>query len=797
MSKTCPRTAGHGGVPAAVPAMPAFALSAATLLVLGAIACLQPARADDATDPGSAADAAATQLAPVTVIGTPGRNPDASVSPGEIAPRRAATSDTAELLSGLPGAAVQAAGGVSGLPVLDGMADDRLNVRVDGVSTAEACANHMNPPLSYIAPSRVQRIDVYSGIAPVSLGGDSIGGAVVVTSAPPLFAADPEHPLASGELGAWYRSNGRARGAELKADWASQDWAVGYAANVAKAEDYHAGGDFHPAGLAFAPNASVPGQTIPWIAADQVGSTAYLTRNQALTLATRRDGQQLVLRVDVQRIPEQLFPNQRMDMTANDSTLADLNYRGRFGWGLLEATVYDHEIRHAMNFGTDKQFYYGSSATPTSVLATGMPMNTRASVRGGDLHGRLPLSDDSDLTVGTELQNLSYDDWWPPSPSVLPAGVTMAGMAPNTFWNIHGGQRDRFDLYGEVETRWTPAWQTLVGVRVDRVRMDTGDVQGYNNGPMYNGAPLYPASTFNAANHAVTDRNLDVSAQARYTPDASTTLTFGYAQKTRSPNLFERYAWSTSGMAMEMVGWAGDGNSVIGNLNLRPEIARTLSATLERRGAEGAWNVRATPYVSYIQNAIGVRRCPTSVCGSSAAVVSSLSATQGFVDLQFVNTTARIAGIDLSGRAELGRVAGWGTFSGSAVVSWVRGVDLGQHDNLYDMMPLNATVAVEQRLGAWTHRIEEVMVAAKSEVSGIRNEVPTAGYALLNLRSRYASGPWRVDLGIDNVLDRFYNLPLGGAYLGQGATMSGSAIPWGVPVPGMGRSVYAGVTRVF
>ena len=53
-------------------------------------------------------------------------------------------------------------------------------------------------------------------------------------------------------------------------------------------------------------------------------------------------------------------------------------------------------------------------------------------------------------------------------------------------------------------------------------------------------------------------------------------------------------------------------------------------------------------------------------------------------------------------------------------------------------------------------------------------------------------------MGIENVFDRLYDYPLGGAYVGQGTTMPpmGGA-PYGIAVPGMGRSVYAGVTVKF
>ena len=84
----------------------------------------------------------------------------------------------------------------------------------------------------------------------------------------------------------------------------------------------------------------------------------------------------------------------------------------------------------------------------------------------------------------------------------------------------------------------------------------------------------------------------------------------------------------------------------------------------------------------------------------------------------------------------------------------------------------------------------------KTDVSGVRNEIQTAGYGLLNLRSSYAWKQARFDIGIDNALDKFYASPLGGAYVGQGTTMNTSA-PYGIAVPGAGRSVNLGVTVKF
>ncbi len=100
----------------------------------------------------------------------------------------ASTSDTAGLLRAVPGVSLYGAGGVSSLPAIHGLADDRLRIKVDGMDLISACGNHMNPPLSYIDPSNVGSSQVFAGIVPVSVGGDSIGGTIVVDSPDPVFA---------------------------------------------------------------------------------------------------------------------------------------------------------------------------------------------------------------------------------------------------------------------------------------------------------------------------------------------------------------------------------------------------------------------------------------------------------------------------------------------------------------------------------------------------------------------------------------------------------------------------------
>ena len=68
---------------------------------------------------------------------------------GEAIAGQRATSDIATLLTVPPGVSIYQAGGVSALPAINGLADDRVKILVNGMAVTSACGNHMNPPRSY------------------------------------------------------------------------------------------------------------------------------------------------------------------------------------------------------------------------------------------------------------------------------------------------------------------------------------------------------------------------------------------------------------------------------------------------------------------------------------------------------------------------------------------------------------------------------------------------------------------------------------------------------------------------
>lgn len=308
------------------------------------------------------------------------------------------------------------------------------------------------------------------------------------------------------------------------------------------------------------------------------------------------------------------------------------------------------------------------------------------------------------------------------------------------------------------------------------------------------------------------DNNIDVTLLARNTPDGRRTFEYGFARKTRSPNLYERYPWSTNSMAMEMNNFVGDGNGYVGNPDLKPEVAHTLSIAGDWHSEDRSYEIKVTLYYTAVKDYIDAVRLPTSGTDQNA------TRTAGFVKLTYANQAARLFGIDILGKMPLGKT-GVGDFSLKGLINYTNGKNTDTNDDLYNIMPLNAKLALTHKLGGWDNAIELVMVKGKHDVSDVRNEIETPGYSLVNLRASYTMKKLRFDFGVENLFDREYCLPLGGAYTGEGATMSfnreagtvspttanpagsygtsGSASMWGTAVPGPGRSIYVGMTYKF
>ena len=207
------------------------------------------------------------------------------------------------------------------------------------------------------------------------------------------------------------------------------------------------------------------------------------------------------------------------------------------------------------------------------------------------------------------------------------------------------------------------------------------------------------------SNRAHTDPDIDATALARYEPNAASSFEFGYARKTRAPNLYERYAWSTNWMASGMIGWFGDGNYYVGNVALKPETAHTVSGTARWRGrGASAWELKLTPYLTEIQNYVDVDTLATTTYGMSTfAQLDSPITTRG--SMAAISMAA--ATLWTGGRLGQGKIRGVG--------AWLHGERIDSSTPLYQMMPLNARVDLEEEVKGLTAGVGVEAVDRKSE----------------------------------------------------------------------------------
>ena len=720
------------------------------------------------------------ELSPVIVTGVSEPDGSQAISDYDLLTAKATAASTGELLQKVPGAYVYNGGGLSSLPMVHGLGDDRMKVTVDGMDLFPACPNHMNSPLSYIAPDSVEDVTVYATVSPVSVSSDSLGGAVIVNPAKPKFSK-PGETLTDGELGGYFRSNGKGIGGNAGASLATDRFSISYTGSASKADDYTAGGNFKTSTLGLGQNASIP--------LDSVASTFYKAFNQQLALAMRSEAGLFEMKAGMQNIPYEGFVNQYMDMLSNKSKQFSLRYLGRVDGADIDAQVYHQRVDHYMNFGNDRMFLYPNGVNGTDL---GMPMNTAADTTGIKAKVSKAVSEATLVRAGFDVEKYHLNDWWPAA-SVVGGGVDQSGaMGPNEYQNIHDGERDVYSVFGEIRNQITSHLDALVGIRFESVRESTGAIaSAYDpTGMMYTIPAQYQIG------QSRQDDNLNASAIFRYAPDSTASYELGVSRNAKAPNLYELYAWSTpgmmAGMTTPMNNFVGDGNGYVGNPGVKPEIADKLGLDANWRDVTGqAWKFRLSSYYTYVHNYIGAQCAPTSVVAMNAC-------TPGLYNiLQYVNQNASIYGADLSGEAALGQATGLGSFALNGVVSYVRGKNETTGGNLYNMMPLNMRLALTERLGSWTHAAEAQFVRAKTDVSAVQNEKVTPGYALFNVRSTYEDKRYSLSLGLDNLFNRFYYLPLGGAYIAQGVTMFLNGNGISSAVPGMGRSVDARITVRF
>ncbi|WP_024604690.1 MULTISPECIES: TonB-dependent receptor [unclassified Pseudoalteromonas] len=655
------------------------------------------------------------------------------------------------LLSNL-GVDFSAAGGVSNLPILNGLMGDRVKVLVDGVDVTAACANHMNPPLSYISANQITSYKVVAGVSPISAGGDNIAGVISVNSISPQYGESSDLAWHSGYVSAKYSSIDNGRKLGVGARLASDTFSFNYQGSFSDADSYENGNG------------------------DVVLDTLYRAQNHSLTGAIRDEKQQLVIKLTHQKIPYQGFANQYMDMTDNTSYGAIAQYKRSFENSEFEGQVNWHSVKHEMGFFSKEK--------------TGMmPMQTDSQDISTQLKWHITLDKNSSLLLGQEYYNYRIDDWWPAI-----EGSTI--MGPNDYVNINNGKCERIALFAEYESQINKKLWLNTGVRVERVNTQVDEVQAYNDGmsmmdmgnmsSMSTANNAMAANDFNNADRNKTDTIIDVNLLANYQITLYDELQLGLARKNRAPNLYERYSWGVSNMATTMIGWYGDANGYIGNPELDVETANTISATYSKTAKDDAWRVSANVWYTDVNDYI------------DANIVRSFN-SYGLANtsrniLQFSNVDTTLYGAKLDVTKSLYQSKAFGEWVLTANVASTRGERDDTNQPLYQIKPLHTELTLSQQIGIFENALSWEWVDTKSRVDFNRLENQTHSYNLVNLSSKATFNALTLSAEITNLFDEFYELPLGGVSI---AALKQDSSTGFTQLAGQGRSFNISASYVF
>ena len=647
-----------------------------------------------------------------------------------------AAPDPAQLLHGAPGANVTANGPLSGIPQYRGLFGPRIAVSLDGNQLAPAGPNWMDPPISYAVTAQLESLEVYRGIAPVSVAQETLGGAIDARTRRMAFAE-------GGSL----RSAGRFVASAQSANEGYQldgEFAIASDRHRVRAAAMRQHGE----------HGQFPG--------GEILPSSYVRQRYDLGYGLRMGRHTLQIDWGYNDTGAAGTPALAMDIDYVKGDLLSASYRfdGDHGWA-AEARIYASDLDHGMtNFHLRR-----------SPRARGL---WRQNIAGTDNRGFLAaltrLSGPARWRAGIdgfqERHDSNIDN--PHNPRFFVA-------------NFNAARREVYGVYIEHDRALSDTWSFELGARVNRVSTDAGPVDGAPAMMMPPARQLRDA--FNAAQRARAETNIDALAKLTWRLSDRAGLYVGLAQKQRGPTYQERYLW----LPLEASAGLADGQLYLGNSALDSERAMQFELGWDVATSRWQWHPRLFYYriEDYIQGA------PVSASDPGGRFVRMMNANTGMrraLPLRFNNVDAELYGFDMDWRCALSD-----TLALSGLVNVVRGRRRDLDDSLYRIAPANLSLALDYARGPWSASIQTIAYAAQNKVSATHREQTTPGYATVNLRAAWQASPaLQLAIGVDNLFDRRY-----GAHLGGYNRAANPHVGILERLPAMGLNVFGRLVYVF
>ena len=648
----------------------------------------------------AAAAASAQQLEELLVTAKPDSRTIDVTTALSVAP------DPAQLLQDAPGANVTRNGPITGIPQYRGLFGPRIAVALDGNLLAPAGPNWMDPPISYAVTAQLESLEVYRGIAPVSVAQESLGGAIDARTRRLAFGDSADAEVQGRVMGSRQTVNdGYQVDAQLQA--ANDRQRVRVAAMRQAADD-----------------ASFPG--------GEILPSSYERDRFDLGYGLRVGSHSLQLDIGHNATGEAGTPALPMDIDYFDGDLASLSYRFAPGSGIeLEATVYGSDLDHGMS-------NYHLRPPP------GDPMRFRQNIATTTNRGfRIEWTrrrDNGLWRAGIDGFREEHD-----------SDVDNPNNAAFFVVNFRNARRDVYGAYLEHERELRGTWDLELGARINRASSSAGTVDA--TPARMNPAAAALRDRFNAADRDREETNVDLVARLSRPLGDATRLYLAAAQKQRAPSYQERYLW----LPLEATAGLADGQSYTGDPALDSERAWQLDIGLDL--VTGRFRAHPRLFYYHIDDFIqGTPADATDPATRFLRMMNTMNGTDRADPLRFRNVEASLYGFDMDWALRLTE-----RLSVGGLVNYVRGERRDIDDDLYRIAPLNATLRLDYARGPWGATLETVAYASQDRISATNREQSTSGYALVNLRGTWQLHPQlQLALGVDNLLDRDYAPHLGG-----------------------------------
>ena len=642
--------------------------------------------------------------------------------------------DVAQLLKKAPGANVNSNGPLTGIPQYRGMFGSRIAVSQNGAQLAPSGPNWMDPPLSYAVGGQLESLEIYRGIAPVSVAQESIGGAIDARTNRGSFSDSDDMELHGRVLGSTQSVN------------------TGYHLDTA----VYASNRQHRLKVAAMTESGDDAE----FSDGEITPTEYARQRYDLGYGFRSGEHTLQLDYGYNDTGDSGTPALPMDIEYIEGDLYNMSYTLERNTQLrIEADVYASELDHRMTN------YQLRSAPPEQRWRR----NTASSDNLGFNVRTTMVDDNGSWVFGFDGFSSEHDS-------------DIDNPASPMFFveNFNAAERDVYGVFIERQQDLATRWQGEFGVRYNRVNMDAGKVDGTPAMMMPPAQML--RDEFNNAQRDQSDNNVDLVAKVWYAASDNTSWYAGIAQKHRSPSYQERYLW----LPLEATAGLADGNTYTGNIDLDPEVSRQIEFGMDYSSNR----LTVSPRIFYNKVDDYIQGTPSAVAPAVMFVrmMNNMNGSNNPDPLQFNNVDAELYGFDMDWAWQMGD-----HWSMSGLLNYVRGKRDDINDNLYRIAPPNATFRLNYATAQWSAGIENVVYAKQDNVSATNTEQKSSGYGVVN-----ASGSWQMTAqlqlaaGVDNLFDRKFRDHLGGYN-----RATNDDIAKGERLPGYGVNAFARVVYEF